>query len=240
MPLFTVDIGYTMGTFRGHPVELLADLAQQHHPKTADEEETNPWKTRAAEINRWILCTTPEADQHVIETVSAYLMFPQHLWPENESAGFRAYEFAHEALSELQTIGDIVALSNLSILGGSAIVQDVEAQLGGHLTSIYTSYNLRACKPHSRCWQTIADDHGVSPDDIVHIGDLIVEDIYGALNAGCGRAILVNTGGHVVPRTLSEDSRVTVVHDLREAVTAIDSWGLASTRGAAEVAADQS
>lgn len=230
MTLFTIDIIGTMGTATGNPAHSLAEIAQRHNPAPfldghdpdpLNHNAPNPWTPRAAEINRWLLNTTPELDQATREAVSGYLMFPAHACPTDLAPDFRAFDYTAQALDDLCPLGDIVALSNLSVLGGPALVRDIKTQLGHLVPQIYTSYTLGFRKPHPSCWRQIADDNNTTVNEIIHIGDLIPEDILGAINAGCHCAILVGPQGKQAPPWLIQHPRVRIVPDLRAAAATI-------------------
>jgi FMN phosphatase YigB (HAD superfamily) len=236
MTLFTVDIIGTMGTAIGNPAQLLADVAQHHnpapirdsndpHPHTTTDQTPNPWTLRAAEIDRWLLNTTPQLDQPIREAVAAYLMFPVTAWPAELHPHFHAYDYTAQALAELHTRGEVAALSNLSVFGGPALVEAISDHLGRLIPRIYTSYTLRTRKPHPHCWHHIASDHNTTVDKIIHIGDLIPEDILGALNAGCRAAILVGPQGQHAPQWIHDDPRVTIVPDLLAAAACLPTCG---------------
>lgn len=224
MTLLTVDVVGTMGDAIGDPAQLLADVAQRHHPLPSMGDGENPWKRRAAEINRWFLNVAPTLDEDTIGEVSSYLMFPADAWPENQESGFCAYDYTEDALDELGTVGDVVALSNLSILGGPTVVQALNERFGHLIAHVYTSYALGTRKPHRRCWRTIAHERGIPVSDLIHIGDTVAEDIIGAFNAGCRGAILVGAPGQPVPAWLRENPRFVAVNDLRAAASAAAAW----------------
>lgn len=230
MTLFTVDLIGTLGTASGNPARLLADAAQHHNPTPfldgnepcpTDADSHNPWIRRAAEIDRWLLNTTPELDHATREAVSAYLMFPARAWPAPPEPLFQPFDYTPQALDTLRSLGDLAVLSNLSVFGGPSLVRIVQNQLGDLIPRIYTSYTLGARKPHDRCWHQIAHDHDTTVDQIIHIGDLIPEDILGALRAGCRGAILVGPQGLHAPGWITHDPRVTIVPDLAAAAATI-------------------
>lgn len=212
----TLDVGSTLGRFTGDRVEeRLAELAQKHHPKSSPRPGENPWRAMASEISRWFLHIAPKLTDDLIEEVCEYLMVPRKAWPATWSSGFEPYEYTKDTLERMSRFGGMATLSNISIVTGPQKMLDLGRTLGDYLEGVHTSYQLETRKPHHLAWRIVAARHSVQVADIVHIGDRVVEDVYGALNAGCRGAILVNTRGALVPKDLHDHPRVRVLDDLR-------------------------
>lgn len=58
------------------------------------------------------------------------------------------------------------------------------------IDQVYLSYDLGESKPSRRFFEKIADAEGVEGDQILHIGDELRKDYYGAMEAGCHAVLL--------------------------------------------------
>ena len=52
------------------------------------------------------------------------------------------------------------------------------------IKNIYTSESLRVYKPKSRFYTAISEDIGISPEEILFVGDSLVDDIFGPSQVG--------------------------------------------------------
>ncbi|WP_410585390.1 HAD hydrolase-like protein [Amycolatopsis sp. lyj-108] len=97
---------------------------------------------------------------------------------------------------------------------------EFDLHCGQHLDGVFASFQLAARKPQPYGWTIIAATHGISVNEIVHIGDRVDEDVRGALAAGCAAAVLVTTR-ETFPADLRQNPRATSVPDLSGAAAAI-------------------
>jgi FMN phosphatase YigB (HAD superfamily) len=79
------------------------------------------------------------------------------------------------------------------------------------LSPIYLSAEVGLRKPHPRLFQMVLDDWGLSPSQVVIVGDTLDADVLGAHNAGI-RGIWVDRGP-VNPWSQNEKSRAYILPD---------------------------
>jgi putative hydrolase of the HAD superfamily len=79
------------------------------------------------------------------------------------------------------------------------------------LSPIYTSEEFGLRKPHPRLFQTLLDDWGMSPEEVIMVGDTLDADVLGAHNAGM-RGIWIDRGP-ANPWSKNEEARSYIVPD---------------------------
>jgi putative hydrolase of the HAD superfamily len=79
------------------------------------------------------------------------------------------------------------------------------------LSPIYTSEEFGLRKPHPLIFQSLLDDWGLPPDQVVMIGDTLNADVLGAHNAGM-RGIWIDRGS-ANPWSNNEEARATIQPD---------------------------
>lgn len=79
------------------------------------------------------------------------------------------------------------------------------------LSPIYTSEEFGLRKPHPRLFHTLLDDWGMSPAQVIMVGDTLNADVLGAHNAGM-RGIWIDRG-LVNPWSNNEESREHITPD---------------------------
>ena len=79
------------------------------------------------------------------------------------------------------------------------------------LSPIYTSEEFGLRKPHPRLFQTVLDDWGMSPEEVIMVGDTLDADVLGAHNAGL-RGIWIDRGP-TNPWSNNEEAKSYVVPD---------------------------
>lgn len=213
--LIVVDVGSTLGRFSGEGravSTILGSLAPASFPRDL--------------VNRTIcrvLHRTPELTEDVIHEVCDDLHIDRRSWPESwPSINFEPFAHTAASLARLNQFGSVVALSNVPVTSAPAIRMLADT-CGTYLNEIYTSYGLGSCKPARWLWRYIADLHGVTPQQIIHIGDRWAEDILGPLSVGA-RAVWIKSPNVVRPtRGIAPDRGWTVVDELPAAVTAVES-----------------
>jgi FMN phosphatase YigB (HAD superfamily) len=212
--LITVDISRTLGTFTGTStkdrlLELspLADVAPE----------------RAGEAVRCLLHRAPALTSELISQVSRQLLIPFREFPTRWDRGYLPYPHAHNALKELAEIAPVVALSNMAVTGGPERVNKVRAEHFGTLRAVYTSFKLGGAKPEPWLWQVVAGRHGAEIENVVHIGDQLIADVYGALWAG-SRVVHVRDDAEVTVYPDGSQKRVLTAFDLPTAVQKVRSW----------------
>ncbi len=66
-----------------------------------------------------------------------------------------------------------------------------------HAVAISSEVGFR--KPHPRIFEGVTEHVGVPPERSLHVGDLLEEDVRGAMAAGWNAALLDRSGGHEAP-----------------------------------------
>lgn len=119
---------------------------------------------------------------------------------------------ALDMLEDLSKRFRIYALTN-----GNANIQ--KAGLGGYLSGAYSSADVGAKKPHPDMFHAPLIELDLHPEQAVHIGDHLVDDIHGA-NAVGMYSIWVNLTAHTRDRDASAPTRE--VADLGAVVSAVE------------------
>lgn len=212
--LITVDVNRTLGTFTGRSTENrlgelspLADLSPH----------------LAAETVRCLLHRAPELTSELISQVCRRLLIPFSEFPARWDRGYLPYPAAYQVLNELAEIAPVVALSNMAVTGGPERVAAVRREHFGALVGVYTSFQLGGAKPEPWLWQAIAGRHAAEIENVVHIGDQLTTDVYGALWAGARVIHLCNDPEATIYPAGSEN-RVSTVFDLRDAAQVVRTW----------------
>jgi putative hydrolase of the HAD superfamily len=152
-----------------------------HHLMGADDAGLRALRLRCAAVVRDSL--DPLAGARTDEVQAALL----------DSLRFRAYADAAAALDALRSAGvRVVAVSNWDL---SLRVALAEAGLAGLLDGAVSSAEAGADKPRPAIFERALELAGkVSPDEALHVGDRVEEDVAGARAAGI-RAVLLARGG---------------------------------------------
>lgn len=209
--LITVDIDRTIGTFTGRSTkdrlrELspLADIAPE----------------RAAEVVRCLLHRAPVLTGELMSQVCRQLLIPFKEFPTRWDRGYLPYPQAHRALKELGKIAPVVALSNMSVTGGLERVDKVRTEHYGGLRAVYTSFKLGGAKPEPWLWQAVAGKHCAEVENVVHIGDQLMTDVYGALWAGA-RVVHLRNGAETAVYPKVSPGKLFTAFDLSDAVPVV-------------------
>lgn len=101
----------------------------------------------------------------------------------------------------------------VSNIDRSDVLQAIEYH-GLKPAGVFTSEDARSYKPRKELFEYALEKTGLSPDEVVHIGDSLSSDVKGASSAGI-KAIWVNRGNREVPEG------VTAVKNLLEGMYAI-------------------
>lgn len=212
--LIVVDLGHTTGAFTG---DSTSAVLRELSPLT----QVTPF--RIAETVRCLLHRAPELTDELVGEVCQRLLIPPAAFPTTWERGYRPYEHTARALDELRRIAPVVALSNMSVAGGPERVAAVKAAHGSELAEVYTSYRLGGTKPEPWLWHTIAAHHGTNIGHVVHIGDRVDADVYGALCAGA-RVVHLPQGNEPTLYPHGSEGRVFTAHDLLDAVPVVRAW----------------
>lgn len=115
----------------------------------------------------------------------------------------------------------VIVLTNTSRSGSSwmSFLEDVG---GIRLTDVIASTDVGACKPDVRMFQEVIRRAGVSPAEILHVGDSWTLDVEGARHSGLGAALYRGLWSHswdpekLVEPVSSSDPSVPCLDDLSE------------------------
>lgn len=211
--LISIEADYTLGVYgRPRTLDVLADLSPLP-------------RAHIATVERAVLQTAPALTDDLVADICNQLRIAPGRWrSRRKTGGFTAFTAAASALTELNTLAQVVALSDLSIIAGPRALSEIEQHLGGYLSGIYGSFELGARKPDPLCWQRVAARHGRTVDQLVHIGPDAERDVRGALAAGCAGAILLHPRDVPVAPDLAVHPRVAVVENLSEACGVLRAW----------------
>lgn len=212
--LITVDISKTLGRFTGRSTS--AQLAELTPLAALDP-------ALVGETVRALLYRAPKLTSHLVDQVCDRLLIPCRKFPTEWGRGYEPFPHAEHVLEELAEIAPVVALSNMSVTGGPERVAAIMRAHGHTLTNIYTSWALGAAKPIPWLWNSIAGKNKTVTGSVVHIGDQLVADVYGAWTAGA-RVVHLRTTNEPVDYPKNSSSRIASVTDLAEAVPVIRAW----------------
>ncbi len=100
---------------------------------------------------------------------------------------------------------------------------DIErAGLGQYLSGAYSSASVGQSKPHEDMFHAPLKDLNLRPDQVVHVGDNLLDDIHGARSVGM-HTIWVNLKDDLAHEAPSQPHReITHLSQLVDAVVAID------------------
>lgn len=212
--LITVDVSRTIGIFTGRTTrEQLAELSPLA--------EVDP--RFVGETVRAMLLREPELTPILAEQLCDRLLIPRAALPTRWHRGYQPYPYAEHVLQQLSEIAPVVALSNMSVLGGAERVRDIEREHRRTLTAVYASFALGGAKPEPWLWHSIAGKHGADTANVVHIGDQLIADVYGAWTAGA-RVIHLQAEDQPVDYPQDRGGRIARAADLRDVLPIVRSW----------------
>ena len=107
------------------------------------------------------------------------------------------YPETHDLLAQLASGYKLYALTN-----GNADIY--RAGIGHFFQGAINSAGVGASKPDEQMFHAVTEAAGVSAEEVVHIGDNLIDDVSGALNAGMHAIWFNQTGAvnqheHLVP-----------------------------------------
>jgi HAD superfamily hydrolase (TIGR01549 family) len=201
--LITVDVGGTLGTAAGPGLAMrLAAVS----PLSAPQART---------IMRGRLHTQPAITAEVIDTISADLQIPPD--PAHftaPAAPFSLFPGTLQALEELAGIATVATLSNVTCV--DADTARLAALLAPHVAGNFPSCETGYAKPDPRAFLKVASHYGVTPGQVVHIGDDWACDAEGAAGAGM-RAIWLSGARPVPDQTTMIRHGIVAVRDITAA-----------------------
>ncbi|MDP6957841.1 MAG: HAD-IA family hydrolase [Planctomycetota bacterium] len=166
--------------------------------QSSDEQDYQMWR----EITHRVYEKLP------LDSISFDTWFDALYHRFGESEVWRCYEDVFPVLEDLRQKGFRLAIvSNWDtrlrkIAGGLGLVEKVD--------EIFISAEVGRRKPDPYIFEQALEKVGVHPEEAIHVGDLLEEDVVGAQRAGIG-ALLMARGKGVVP-----ECDVPVIHSLGE------------------------
>jgi putative hydrolase of the HAD superfamily len=88
--------------------------------------------------------------------------------------------------------------------------------LSDFFDTVTISTLAHAAKPSSRIFQLALEKHAVDPDEAIHVGDSVRDDLEGACRAGLHGALVDREGGQVLPPRLQADGRALMLRSLED------------------------
>ncbi|GAA3138207.1 FMN phosphatase YigB (HAD superfamily) [Kribbella aluminosa] len=206
--LVTVDVGGTLGTADGPGLTMRLTEAS---PLPA---------AQARAVMRASLHTQPALTDAVVAGVCEALEIPSDAFPRDLApAPFLLFPGTTEALRRISAVARVVTLSNVTCV--DADTEGLRSLLSPWVSDFFPSCRIGHTKPDPRAFHAVADQLGIGPDRVIHVGDDWTCDIVGAVESGCG-AVWISRGRQVPDETLVVDNSVLVAADLAAAATHIE------------------
>ena len=101
---------------------------------------------------------------------------------ENDADSLLAEAFKREPYPEIQTVLNELMQNYLVFIGSNTdndVLESVMQKNGITVHKVYTSENLKCYKPARRFYTQILDENGLSPHEVLFVGDSITDDILG-------------------------------------------------------------
>lgn len=112
---------------------------------------------------------------------------------------------ALEAVEAAARRGPVGIVSDTGLTPGSRIRALLEREgFGGHVSAFAFSDEVGVAKPQAAMFHSVADQLGVAPEAILHIGDLEPTDVAGALNVRARAALFAGDNDRYVARTRAD------------------------------------
>ncbi len=212
--LITIDVSRTLGRFTGRSTsERLAELTPLAALAPA----------LVGETVRSLLYREPELTPALTSQLCDRLLIPRADFPTQWDRGYEPYPHAEHVLKELARIAPVVALSTMSVTGGPERVAAVKKEHARTLTAVYASFAVGGAKPEPWLWHSTAGKHDVETAHVVHIGDQLVADVYGAWTAGA-RVVHLRATSEPVDYPDDTGDRIVPVFDLADVVPVVRAW----------------
>ena len=101
---------------------------------------------------------------------------------ENDADSLLAEAFERKAYPEIKVVLNELMKNYLVFIGSNTdndVLENVMQKNSIAVHKVYTSENLKCYKPAGRFFTKILDDNGLSPDEVLFVGDSITDDILG-------------------------------------------------------------
>ena len=96
--------------------------------------------------------------------------------------------------------------------------------LADFFDTVTISTLAHAAKPSSRIFHCALEKHALDPDEAIHIGDSVRDDVEGACRAGLRGALVDRGGDQVLPEQLQLDGRAVILRSLEDLPQRLASW----------------
>lgn len=201
--LISVDVGGTLGYAEGPGLTMRLTEASPLPPE------------QAREIMRDRLHTQPLLDDAVVADVCEALHvapadFPRDLPP----APLMLFPGTMDALHVLSEVATVVTLSNVTC--ADADTEELRRRTAPWVSDFFPSCRIGFAKPDQRAFLAVAEQCGVAPARILHIGDDWACDVVGAVAAGF-QAVWISRGRPAPDLDLIVGHGVLVADDLSAA-----------------------
>ncbi len=106
---------------------------------------------------------------------------------ENDADSLSARAFEREVYPEVKTVIDKLMLRYQVFIGSNTdndVLESVMRKNDIKVHKIYTSEDLRCYKPNPIFFKKILEENGLSPQDVMFVGDSITDDILGPKTIG--------------------------------------------------------
>ena len=184
--------------YANHDVIIQAEIAllaflHQHYFKTQDTNRLF-WQTHS----RNLVKQHPELLNDMSElrrrTLYAGLSACGYQGPVLTSATQECYEYFYMERSSFNVSDDVISvLSTLAkkcplvaITNGNVDVERIG--LNGIFDEVYKSSLQLPRKPHTAMFKRAIEELAIAPNELLHVGDNLKNDVYGAINSGCQAA----------------------------------------------------
>jgi FMN phosphatase YigB (HAD superfamily) len=217
--LFTFDVGKTVADIEGASyIDLICAVSPQ------PREEVR--RVLHEVVGLKTLPSRAALTPMLVDTACAQLGISRQQFPFGElpAARYRLRPDAPDAVAAAARCLPVALITNTSVFADPAL-QPVTDGLAPHLAGVHASWAMGAAKPDPYAFQAAARYHGVTPRNLIHIGNSWTQDVAPVLALG-GRAVWLNAtrdsipGSEEVPR-----GRLMVADHLAAAVQqAIARW----------------
>ena len=138
----------------------------------------------------------------IAENLYAYYEDPNayHVFPD-------FFEFADRIKLQKQKL---IAISNFD----NRLINILSNLKINHFTNIITSESANSSKPEKEIFrQSVKNLHNVHPQNILHVGDDVAKDYYGARDMGW-HALLMSRNGNINDKNIQHDNICKDFHDV--------------------------
>ena len=133
---------------------------------------------------------------------------------ENDADSLLAEAFERKAYPEIKTVLNELMKNYLVFIGSNTdndVLENVMHKNGIAVHKVYTSENLKCYKPAAQFFMKILDDNGLSPDEVLFVGDSITDDILGPKMIGMKTVWLDRNG---IGGNCGQDYTITDMNEL--------------------------